>query len=313
MRRLVHDRCLLAALLMLAPLALVDRAFGQASSVTTSAPSQGRVEQARVERRMIVDDSLPAPLAERLPLDLIGGPHRERAIEVLQNPQLHHRGPAEVFSCDAELFSWLINHPDWVSQFWREVGFPVEEVHPMRDGGYTCREERGMARFHTVYEQDDLRIIYCYLEYRHPLLPRKLRVEMVLVHRYRTMTRSGSSPIVIHRLEGYARSKNLSIRALMKISRETSDELFERTLKDLMLYFSLMGRVIQQRPTWAEQTFRGLTQDESKEMAEFRRILVRLNQPVPPQIFAPSEIDYPRPPAVATPPVLSSLPDADVK
>lgn len=194
----------------------------------------------------------PPPLSE-LPIDKLKGSVRDRAIAILKSPQFYRKGPVELFPCEPKLLEWLFEHPCWVSEFWRQMGMPVGPVEMTKDG-YICLEERGNARFHVLYRAPELRILYCKIESKPALCPITLAAEMVIVQRYKFSKNIDGNYYAMQQLEGYVSAPGKTVRMVMKLTKGTSEQIIDRSLSDLMVYFSLMCRVLQVRPEWAKTT-----------------------------------------------------------
>lgn len=186
----------------------------------------------------------------RLPLAALAGPHRERVVEILQQPVLYRRGPVEAFPCHPQLLEWLMNHPVAVAEFWRELGLLLSEIEPI-DGGYQCREgNTALVKFYQVHSAPNLRIVYCAGEASRPPLPGKLRAEIVYVYRYHFARQPDGQYFVIQQIESFSTAPGATLKAVMKLTRAATNRLVDQSMQDMTIYFSLMCRVMQLRPRW---------------------------------------------------------------
>lgn len=227
-----------------------------------------------------------------IPFEAVQGPYRERVLTILNRPILHRRGPAEIFPCYPALFEWLLDHPAWVAEYWRQLGLLVSPVELLKDG-YRCREgERSTAQFHVVYSSPEMRIVYCVGETRRPPLPGSLRAEMVVVHRYRFSRQPDGTYLLVQQLEGFVVADGTAVKTIMKLTRSSCEELVDHCLQDLMVYFSVMCRVIQVRPSWSLQALtRVRSSFAANEAADFEALLRQIPvQPARVQVLPP---DFP--------------------
>jgi hypothetical protein len=190
----------------------------------------------------------------KLPLEKIAGPHRERILEILDKPLFYRRSRVEAFPCDPDLLEWLINHPTMVSEYWRRLGLQVNPVAELEDG-YECRENDNLTvRFHVAYQSAEMRILYCIGEAKRPPLPGKHKAEMVLVHRYRFSRSPDGMYYVVQQVDGYVSAKGPTLKFVMKVADSTCEQVIDRCLEDMMIYFSVLCRIVQLRPHWALAT-----------------------------------------------------------
>lgn len=228
-------------------------------------------------------DRNPRPL----PLDAIHGPYRERTLEIIAKPQIRRYSTVEAFSCDPKTYQWILDHPVWVSRLWTEMGIPVEPIVELPDG-FQCQEDRSTAEFHQVYDSAEMRIFYCWGEFKKTGLPGRVTAEMVLVHRYRFVRRPDGGYVVVQYVEGFVSARSRVIKAVLKVTGMTSDRLVDQFLGDIMLYFSLMARMIPVRPhRFEEAIVRMERQTPPTQLAELHELrdLIAKNKPLPPPIL----------------------------
>ena len=230
-----------------------------------------------------------AKAVERLPLDKIAGPHRKRILRILEKPVFHRRGPVEAFTCEPKLLQWLIDHPARVGEFWSQLGMRVSPVQALDDGFESREGDHSSVRFHRAFDGPEMRILYCEAETRRPPLPGALRAEMVLVHRYRFSRDTDGRYYVVQQLEGFVTAHGPALKALMKLSRAPCEQIIDRCLEDLMVYFSVLCRVMQMRPEWTLATLKRLRPGfDADEADELERVLRAMKPPERDLIMMPS-------------------------
>lgn len=206
-----------------------------------------------------------------VPRHLLSGPYREKAIAILDKPLFHRRGPVEVFPCPPKLYDWLLDHPHWVAEYWRQLGVKVGPVETTSDG-FLCREgKHSFAKVSLLYQGPEIRVLYCAGESRQPPFPGKLRAEMVLVHRFRYSQQPDGQFLLMQQLEGFVKADSMTLKAVLKLTSLTSERAVDGCLQDLMVFFSVMTRVMQIRSDWTRSTFDrirpGFAPNEGEELA----------------------------------------------
>lgn len=188
-------------------------------------------------------------LAE-LPDDALAPAHRTRVRQIIKKPAVFCQTPVEMFPSSPLLYEWLLEHPLWVTELWQKLGLDVAPVELLEDGHRICDPERGSIQFHVVCQQPEMRILYCIAEAKKSLLPRRLRAEMVIVQKYRFLRRPDGDYLLAQRLYGFVTADGATLKAVMKIAPNASERVSEQCLQEMMIYFSMMCRIIQVQPNW---------------------------------------------------------------
>jgi hypothetical protein len=244
-----------------------------------------------------VDESSPGPTSSRLvvrpkkekktppdtshiPFDKIVGPHRERVIEILQKPITYHAGRREMFPCDEELLHWLIDHPDTVCEYWKQLGIFVTDVEPI-EGGYLCKDQAGATvRFYVACNEPNLRVCYCIGEAPAGIIPFKMRAEMVIVHQYNFQEFNGAGTYVVQQLDGFASASGPTLKLAMKLAPGQSEHMVATCVQEMKLFFSVMCRLMQCRPEWSKEKLNAVASSLSEaERNELQSILAALPAP----------------------------------
>lgn len=189
--------------------------------------------------------------AAAVPTDLIRGPLGKRVKQILEKPAVFCRTPIEFFPAEPKLYEWLLEHPLWVTELWQQLGLEVAPVEQLENGYRISDPERGSIEFHVVATQPEMRLIYCIAQTNRGLIPGKLRAEMVIVQRYRFLRRPDGDYLLAQRLEGFVTADTTTLKAVMKLAPSSSERVAQQCLEEMMIYFSMMCRIIQVQPDWA--------------------------------------------------------------
>lgn len=193
------------------------------------------------------------PDTSKIPFDKIEGPFRDRIIEILQKPVSWHAGRQEMFPCHEDLLHWLIDHPDTVCEYWKQMGIFVTDVEPI-EGGYLCRDQAGATvKFYEACSQPNMRICYCIGEAPAGIIPFKMRAELVIVHEYRFQEFPGAGTYVVQRLDGFASATGPTLKLAMKLAPGHAEHMVDTCVQEMKLFFSVMCRLMQCRPEWSKQ------------------------------------------------------------
>lgn len=191
------------------------------------------------------------PDLTQLPTELFTGPHRDRAIEILNKPVTFLSGREEMFPCHQQLLEWLVAHPQSVGEYWKELGISITDVE-LCDGGYVCRDPSGtVVHFYVVCDQPNLRVCYCIGEAPAVLVPMKMRAELVIVHRFRFQEYPGAGTYVVQQLDGFASANGPTLKLAMKLAPGQAEQMVDACVREMKVFFSVMCRLMQLRPEWS--------------------------------------------------------------
>lgn len=225
-----------------------------------------------------------------LPPDAFAAPFRQRVLQILKKPAVFCQTSVEMFPCSPVLYEWLLEHPLWVTELWQQLGLEVAPVESLQDGYRICDPERGSIEFHVVSRQPELRILYCLAEAKKSLIPGRVRAEMVIVQKYRFLRRPDGEYVLAQRLYGFVTADGATLKAVMKLAPNTSERVSEQCLEEMMIYFSMMCRIIQVQPSWALEKLAQLSPaypdaDRSAFQAEVAKLVESSTQEILPAAF----------------------------
>ncbi len=217
------------------------------------------------------------PDTSAIPFDKIEGPFRERVIEILQKPVSWHAGRREMFPCHEKLLHWLIDHPDTVCEYWKQLGIFVTDIEPI-EGGYLCKDQAGATvKFYVACSQPNLRVCYCIGEAPAGIIPFKMRAELVIVHQYKFQEFDGAGTYVVQQLDGYASATGPTLKLAMKLAPGHAEHMVNTCVQEMKLFFSVMCRLMQCRPEWSKEKFVAVAHTvPDSERAEIEAILASL-------------------------------------
>jgi hypothetical protein len=186
-----------------------------------------------------------------IPLDSLTGKHRDRTIEILTKPVSWIEGRKEMFPCHQELLEWLIDHPDAVGEYWKQLGISVIDVE-RTDDGYVCHDPSGSTvYFHVVADQPNMRVCYCVGESPAGILPFKMRAELVIVHRFTFEEVNGAGTYISQKLDGFATAAGPTLKLAMKLAPGQAEQMVDSCVQEMKVFFSVMCRLMQLRPQWS--------------------------------------------------------------
>ena len=78
-----------------------------------------------------------------IPWKLMSPTSRQTTQSILNNPSIYRRLPTRIIDCDADLFTFLLQHPEVVIDVWRVMGISQVALTKMPDGSYRGTDGAG--------------------------------------------------------------------------------------------------------------------------------------------------------------------------
>lgn len=134
---------------------------------------------------------------KRIPWDSLSRESREKIKSVVRNLSLFRQMPGQAVYCDAEMYRYLLDHPDLVVGFWDHLGVTQISLREWGEDRYLMKETTGtVAKIEVLYRTDAMCIVYARGQYKGPFAARAIEGESVLVLRNRYGFDADGEPFV---------------------------------------------------------------------------------------------------------------------
>ncbi|HEY8504857.1 MAG TPA: hypothetical protein VIL46_09765 [Gemmataceae bacterium] len=189
---------------------------------------------------------LPVP-PEALPAN-----YQEAVRRVLASPTLSVRAEGEAFHSPAELYHWLLDHPDRVSLAWQRIGVGCLEILSRPDGQFRWRDGQGTeVVWRTIARGEHGRVWYAHGQARAGALLPAVPARAVAVLWHRTGLDEQGRPVVRHQLDLYLQTDSKAARLVARMLGPAAPRLAEDGAQQLLMFFSGIARYLARHP---EQT-----------------------------------------------------------
>jgi hypothetical protein len=177
------------------------------------------------------------------------GPFGNRMNELVARPLLKTATKPERMIASPQLVDWLLDHPDWSAQLWSDAGLRVGRVERLEDGWRSHDFDGSWVEFHLVHREQGIRCYYCRL--RGAGMLGAMRGDAVVVYRSAHL-QLGDRWVPWHAAEVYAAADGPATGMILKVAKNPAEKAAAQTLRETLLYFSLLGRLLELRFDWAE-------------------------------------------------------------
>jgi hypothetical protein len=191
-----------------------------------------------------------------VPLDGLPPKLRDKVRPVLDKPMLFAQGPVEVFPGSAQLYGWLLDHPDRGVQAWRRLGAKCSEIADRGNGHYAWCDGQGGDLTWQVLCRDESRVVW-YAEGKvcpTPLLP-AVPFQAVVVLRHGEVYDPSGHRFLRHQANIFFQSDSKTAALVTRLLGASAPHLAEEGLAQLELFFSGLVWYCEQYPERAEALF----------------------------------------------------------
>lgn len=259
-RVLRHLTIVITTFVLLASGALGDPAYGQQ---TTTGKTNSRVQ---------------ADALSKIPFAQLHRDVHPKLQAVLKEPSMFRRLPTQVLECDADMYVFLVRHPEVVVNMWQLMGVTALSVRRTGDYNFDCNDGAGtLGTVELVYGTRNQHIFYSTGVYEGPLLKRKLRGNCVLVLNTSHSERDGRQ-YVTSSLDVFVRMENVGIdlvtRTLHPLMGKTADINFRETNR----FIGEVSRAAETKYAGIQNLMPKLTNVEPEVLQKFSSTAAAVNQ-----------------------------------
>jgi hypothetical protein len=193
------------------------------------------------------------PKTAPLPLDELPPTLRDSVRRIMEQPSLRASGPAEDFNGRANLYQWLLDHPDRAAQAWRRLGAPCMEITDRGAGRFGWADQQGSdLSWETIYRSPEFRIWYAQGRVRPGLLLPSLSLRAVVVLRHADYQDAGGRPHIRHQADLFLQTDSKTAGLFARLIGPAAPHLTEQCVSQLEIFFSGLTRYLDRHPEYVE-------------------------------------------------------------
>lgn len=167
---------------------------------------------------------------------------QRRAVEyVVNNATLYRRMPTRVIDCDPQVFNFLGQNPEVVTELWKLMGVADLELEKVGPDTYHAKDEAGTSgtmKFLSASWNDNAQntvLIFCEGTYHGSPVPAHVTARSVLLLRSGSMIETNGRPYVTARLDSFVLvdrwGAEMVAKTIKPILINTADHNFTETMK----------------------------------------------------------------------------------
>ena len=214
-----------------------------------------------------------------IPLPKVDSAFRERVNEVVSDPSLFRRMPTSVIDCRPELFTFLAQNPEVLTEIWRHLGVSRIELKRTGDNAYDLRDGAGTTGKLTVVEQScdaaaqNRIVMFADGMYEGKPFQKPLSAQCVLLLRSGSMVETNGRHFVAARLDTFIKLDSVGLELMAKAVHPFVGQTADRNFVDTLSFVSNLSYTAEKRP----QAIEGLAAELKAVDEPRRRELVKLS------------------------------------
>ena len=190
---------------------------------------------------------------------------------ITRNATLYRRMPTRVFDCDPEIFNFLGQNPEVVTELWRKMGVCNLLLEKTSDNSYRATDSAGttgsLRILSAKWNENSQNSVLIYAEgtYQGVPFPRPVTARTVLLLRSGSRVETNGRPYVTARLDAFVMVERLGAELVTKTLRplivKTADHNFVESMKFVSTFSQTaeenprgMGRLSQKMPKLSPAT-----------------------------------------------------------
>lgn len=165
-----------------------------------------------------------------------------RAVEyIVRNATIYRRMPTRVIDCDPQVFNFLGQHPEVVTELWKMMGVANLDLQKIGPDLYRAKDDAGTSgtmKFLSTSWNDNAQntvLVICEGTYHGTPLPTDVTARSVLLLRSGSMVETNGRPYVTARLDSFVLVDRWGVEMVAKTLKplliNTADHNFTETMK----------------------------------------------------------------------------------
>lgn len=192
--------------------------------------------------------------ARAIPLAKIDAKYRRQVSDVLADPSLFRRLPTNVVDCRPELFTFLAQNPEVLTEIWRELGVSQVELVRTGENTFDLRDNAGTTGKLVVVEQtcdaaaQNRVVMYAEGSYDGKPFSKPVGARCVFLLRSGSMRETNGRFYVAARLDSFVKLDRTSVELMAQIAHPFVGKTADRNFADTLSFVSNLSYTAEEKP-----------------------------------------------------------------
>jgi len=209
-----------------------------------------------------------------LPLDQVAPHARDAVAEVIRDAHFHRQGKSDTFPCNPRIYMKLLNEPAVTLALWQDLGPSPARLQQTAANRYQGTDGAGTtATWEFVLRSPRLNVMLCELDYVSPRGNAKLNGRIVLIVRSGYFKEVNGESWVQHDIEAFVKVDSRGWKAVAVTIKPIIEKLLEDQVREAGWFVSLMGRLVEIYPSWANEVVTKQNQIAAETRTAFSEVV----------------------------------------
>jgi hypothetical protein len=192
-----------------------------------------------------------------------------KAQDVLNGLGLFRRLPTLEMEADADVYRYLLSHPDIAVSTWRAMDISKFQLNLIGPGVYHADAGDGSVGTVELWRATpDETVIYCDGAFKSPLLAKPIVARAIMRLKMRFFDDADGKARVEHCGDVFVEFPSQTVETVARVISPVSHMIADRNFRQLTLYVHLMSQAMSRQPGWIRTIARRMDSPE-EQRAEF--------------------------------------------
>jgi hypothetical protein len=189
-----------------------------------------------------------------IPIAKVDPKFRKQVSEVLADPSIFRRMPTNVIDCQPELFTFLAQNPEVLTEIWRNLGVSKVELTRIGENTFELHDNAGTTGTLHVVEQtceagaQNRIVMYAEGSYDGKPFNNPVGARCVLVLTSGSVKETNGRYYVASRLDSFVKLDRASIEIMAQIAHPFVGKTADRNFADTLSFVSNLSYTAEERP-----------------------------------------------------------------
>jgi hypothetical protein len=192
--------------------------------------------------------------AQAIPLAKIDPQFRRAVNEVLADPSIFRRMPTNVVDCRPEMFTFLAQNPEVLTEIWRELGVSKVELVRTAENSFDLRDNAGTTGKLWIVEQtcdaaaQNRIVMYAEGAYDGKPFTKSVGARCVFLLRSGSVEETNGRRYVAARLDSFVKLDRATVEIMAQVAHPFVGKTADRNFADTLSFISNLSYTAERRP-----------------------------------------------------------------
>jgi hypothetical protein len=216
-----------------------------------------------------------------IPMAKVDAKYRRQVSEVLSDPSLFRRLPTSVVDCQPEMFTFLAQNPEVLTEIWRELGVSRVELTRTGENSFDLRDNAGTKGNVYIVEQtcdaaaQNRVVMYSEGSYDGKPFSKPVGARCVFLLRSGSIRETNGRQYVAARLDAFVKIDRATVEVMAQVAHPFVGKTADRNFADTLTFVSNLSYTAERRPDSIVDLSTKLSQVDEVRRVEFGKVARR--------------------------------------